>query len=130
MFEFRFSIVRNVISVSNVKYPGQSFQLSKIVSIVKIVQNCPKYVRLSPLAEVFRSGGSPTEVKIPQTWTFLFYRGVATINLLPQNITILSVPWDAGVGETAASGFPSFLFYTTTSNSRSSRLIIPITTAS
>ena len=69
---------------------------------------CKINVRLSPLAEVFRSGGSPTAVKIPQTWTFPVYRGVATINLLPQNITILSVPWDAGVGETAASGFPSF----------------------
>ena len=87
-------------------------------------------VRLSPLAEDFRSVGSQPQLKSPWFGTSLVYRGVSTINLFPSEYYYSVCSWDAGVGETAASGFLSFLFLITTSNSLSSRLITPIMTAS
>ena len=60
MSEFRFSIVRIVLSVSNVESPGLSFHLSKIVSIVKIVQKLSKIVikcqKLSKKIKIVKNG--------------------------------------------------------------------------
>ena len=93
-------------------------------------QNKCKNVRLSPLAEDFRSVGSQPQLKSPWLGTSLVYRGVSTINLFPSEYYYSVCSWDAGVGETAASGFLSFFVLITTSNSLSSRLITPIMTAS
>ena len=65
-------------------------------------------VRLSPLAEDFRSVGSQPQLKSPWLGTSLVYRGVSTINLFPSEYYYSVCSWDAGVGETAASGFLSF----------------------
>ena len=55
--------------------------------------------------------GSQPQLKSPWLGTLLVYRGVSTINLFPSEYYYSVCSWDAGVGETAASGFLSFFCF-------------------